>query len=221
MAETARGSSRRAVDVLVAVPDPALRAGVFAALPSPEFTVVAECETAAAAAAAAARDRADVSLVDVDLPGGGVAVAAAFAQLEPPMPVVLLARTVKYEQVVAALRSGATGLLLLSDLRCEQLADEVRAVARGEAALSRGFATAVVDLVRSGRTPFRALSAREAEVLALLREGLTTKQIAQRLGIEPPTVRRHVSSARRKLGAGDRRAALELLEHVHDRRGST
>lgn len=212
------GGGRGPVSVIVAAADAALRAGITAALPAPEFSLVAECQTATATAAAAARHRPDVCVVDVDVPGGGIGAAASLARLDAPPVVLLLARSAEHEQLLAALRAGAAGYLVLGDVGREQLADDVRALARGDAALSRTAVTALVVAIRSGGETGSELTRREAEVIALLRDGLATKQIAQRLAIDPTTVRRHLSSALHKLGAPDRRTALQLLANADERR---
>ena len=115
--------------------------------------------------------------------------------------------------------AGAAGYLLKSEPP-ERIAEFLRGVARGEAALSGAIARRLLDQVREGdgarrrasrtRSPAR-LSAREVEVLLLLDEHLGTDEIAKRLFISEHTVRSHVKSLLRKLGVSSRREALEPL----------
>jgi DNA-binding NarL/FixJ family response regulator len=119
--------------------------------------------------------------------------------------------------VVAAFTRGASGYLL-KGLSGERLASALRAALHGEPALSRALVPHLVDEIRRGSVRRIALpdgsvtlTAREWEVGELLREGQSTAEIAERLGVSPVTVRRHVSLLLRKLGAPSRKAAVETL----------
>jgi DNA-binding NarL/FixJ family response regulator len=122
--------------------------------------------------------------------------------------------------VTAALDAGAAGYLL-KDTTAARLPYAVRGVAEGEAALSRKLTARVLDEFR-GRAQRRRLplphqhgvdlTSREWEVLELMRQELSTAEIAKRLFVSPVTVRTHVAALLRKLNVPDRRAAIELLE---------
>jgi DNA-binding NarL/FixJ family response regulator len=132
--------------------------------------------------------------------------------------VVVLTASGTEENLLAAIRAGAAGYLLKSEPP-ERIVEFLRGVAHGEAALSGSVARRLLDQVRAGGGDASgdpdaiaaALSARELEVLLLLDEHLGTDQIAKRLYISEHTVRSHVKSLLRKLGASSRREALELL----------
>lgn len=194
------------------------RLGVRMALEEGGFNVVAEAVDARSAVAAALEHRPDLCLLDVYMPGGGISAAAELTEALPGMPIVMLSVSDTNDDLFDALRAGACGYLL-KDTDPQRLPFALRAVLDGEAPLPRVLtARLITEFRRHGRERRIAdadgdlvtLSERESEVLELLRTDLTTKQIANRLGISPVTVRRHVSEALRKLRVSDRGAALRL-----------
>jgi DNA-binding NarL/FixJ family response regulator len=123
-----------------------------------------------------------------------------------------------------ALRVGASGYLL-KDMDPERLPHAVRGVLDGEAALPRSMALRLIEQFRGrqrGRRirvadgPVVELTDREWEVLELMKDGLTTAEIAKRLFLSPVTVRRHISAILAKLRAPDRKAALRLVREQRD-----
>ena len=206
--------------VLVADDHAPTRAGVRDALGDDGFTVVAEAAGADAAVELALRERPDVCLLDIHMPGGGIAAAARITEELPEIVVVMLTVSREDEDLFAALRAGAAGYLL-KDMDPARLAPALRGVVAGEAAVPRTLVARVVEEFRSSerrpslplvRSRGARLTAREWEVLELLRERLTTGEIAHRLGLSAVTVRRHVSSILAKLRVPDRRAMARLLE---------
>ena len=206
--------------VLVADDHAPTRAGVRDALGDDGFAVVAEAAGADAAAELALRERPDVCLLDIHMPGGGIAAAARITEELPEIVVVMLTVSREDEDLFAALRAGAAGYLL-KDMDPARLAPALRGVVAGEAAVPRTLVARVVEEFRSSerrpslplvRSRGARLTAREWEVLELLRERLTTGEIAHRLGLSAVTVRRHVSSILAKLRVPDRRAMARLLE---------
>lgn len=182
------------------------------------FTVVAEASTVDDALALAVREDPDLCLVGMQLPGGGLAAVARIVKAVPATAVVVLAAEAADGDVVAALERGALGYLQ-EDLGDDDLAASLRAAARGEPALSRALVPLLVDHVRRGTrrrvvlpSGVVQLTAREWDVGELLRDGHPTREIAERLGLSPVTVRRHVALLLKKLGAPDRSAAVELLK---------
>jgi len=124
-----------------------------------------------------------------------------------------------HADLLDAIRAGAAGYLL-KDTDPERLAGALRGVLAGEAAIPRRLmAQLVKDLQTQGRHRSVVglkgsvdLTSREWEVLELMCEGLTAKQIAERLRLSPVTVRRHSSTIVRKLGARNRREAIAMVE---------
>ena len=204
--------------VLVGDEHEAARAGVRAVLEEDGFTVCGEASTASEAVELALAVRPDIALLDVELPGDGIAAARAMSGRAPGTYVVMLTAATEDADLFAALQAGAAGYLL-KGTDPARLSHALRGVLKGEAAIPR---TLVARLVAEfgGRSRRRValerggveLTAREWEVLELLRHGLTTAQAAERLRVSPVTVRRHVSTAVVKLGAADREAAVGMLE---------
>ena len=201
------------------------RAGVRRSLESDGFRVVAETSTARDAVASALAHRPDVCLLAVDMEGNGIAAAERISTALPETKIVMLTASDRDEDLFAALRAGAQGYLLKSTSP-ERLPHAVRGVLDGEAALPRGLTARLIreyrDRGRRRQLPFLVdgasveLTTREFEVLDRLRRGQPTAAIADQLRITEVTVRRHVSAILRKLGAPDRRTALELLARAED-----
>jgi DNA-binding NarL/FixJ family response regulator len=196
------------------------RVGVQASLEGRGFSVVAAVANADAAVEAALDARPDVCLLDVHMPGNGIAAAAEIGRDLPGVSIVMLTVSGDEEDLFAALKAGASGYLL-KDMDPGRLPDALRGVVAGESALPR---TLVARLVREFRAAERRpslpivrrrgarLTSREWEVLELLREQLPTSAIAERLGVSPVTVRRHVSSILAKLRVPDRHTMQRLLD---------
>lgn len=204
---------------------PALRRSVRAALEEAGFEVCAEVDTAGAAVAQACDQRPDVCLLDIHMPGNGISAAAQITARLPDTAVVMLTVSGNDVDLFDALRAGASGYLL-KDMDPARLPHALRGVLAGEAALPRTLVARVLDEFRERgrrrRLPLVGdrgvqLTSREWEILDLLREGLSTAEIAERLFVSKVTVRRHVSSILKKLQVPDRRSALQLLHERSER----
>ena len=217
------------VRVLVADQDLPTRAGVRHVLEQHGFEVCGEAADAASAVATALATRPDICLVEVDLPGDGLAAAAELSSRVPETVVVMLTASTDDSDLFAALRGGAMGYLL-KDMNSDRLAAALRGVLDGEAAVPRTLVARLIEEYRRRDRPRRLpigggdaaeLTEREWEVLGRMRDGLSTAEIAQELGVSPVTVRRHVSEMLRKLRVPDREAALRLAqEHSRQPRGA-
>ncbi len=189
-----------------------LRAGTRALLrEAADIEVVAETAHGAEALALAARLQPDVVLLDIKLPDmSGVDVARALRHDLPEIKVLILT-AYDYEQYVRTLFAiGVHGYLLKSDSGLELIA-AVRAVARGEQALSAEIRAHLARAtVRSGVAAAGTLSARECEVLTLVGQGARNKEIAQHLAIKTSTVETYISNAMAKLDVHSRSEALRV-----------
>lgn len=210
---------RGSIRALIADGDSATRAGVRMALQKAGIEVCAEVGTAKALVEAIPGAHPDVCLVDVNLPGGGIAAASEVRGRTPRPAVIMLAAEVDEEDFLAAMRIGTAGYLLKS-ISPARLPAVVRGVLRGEPAIPRALVAMLIEGLRrrgTGRhlmVPERSgvdLTSREWEVLDLMRDGLSTHEIAMRLLISDVTVRRHIGSVLKKLQVQTRAEALALL----------
>jgi len=219
--EKPRDASRpqkRGPSVVLADSEVATREGSRIALEAAGIAIAAEVESADEVVEAAAG--ADVCLISADLAGGGLRAAAAIAAERPGTSVILLTRAADDDELVEALRVGATGYIV-ADIAPAGLAEAVKAVVRGEVAIPRTLVGVLADRLRErvGRRhlalrdrPGVELTTREWEVLDLMCEGLSTREMAGRLLISEITVRRHISAVLKKLRVASRAAAVKLLQ---------
>jgi DNA-binding NarL/FixJ family response regulator len=208
--------------VLLAFNGSATWAGIRIALDEGAIDICGEVRHALNLAEDAASLDPDVCLIDVGLQGGALRSVAALIERNPGLAVILLTPEVDYEDFLTAMRVGAVGYLPMS-ISPERLPSVVRAVLRGELAVPRHLVRLLLDELRSRGSRRRLVLAalnhggidvtmREAEVLELLQDSLSTREIAERLGISEVTVRRHLSTALKKLNVQTRREALKLLQ---------
>jgi DNA-binding NarL/FixJ family response regulator len=151
--------------------------------------------------------RPDLVLLDIGMPGlNGLDVAGRLATLDSAIRVLILSMHTSEEYVVRALRSGCAGYLLKRSAVSE-LEVAVRAVARGETYLSPAVSKQVVDdyVGRTGGAtdPLEALTPRQREVLQLVAEGHTSKEIGERLSLSFKTVEAHRAQIMERLGLKD------------------
>jgi len=162
----------------------------------------------------------DVCLIDVDLRGNGLSATAELAARSPSVSVVLLTAAPSEGQFLDAIRAGAFGYVDIN-VAPAALGNIVEAVMKGEAAIPRALVPVLVDRYRARPTRRHLtfpngrgvdLTSREWEVLDSMREGLSTRAIAERLVISDVTVRRHIGSALKKLDVTSRADALRVLK---------
>ena len=164
-----------------------------------DFEVAAEASTGPQATDLYRQHRPDLVLMDLRMPGmNGVETTATILREFPAAKVVLLSTFDAEEDIYRGLQAGARGYLLKSTSR-DQLLEALRAVQRGERVLDPTVAGRLAE-----RMPRQALSARELEVVRLVVDGRTNKEIAQALSIAEVTVKVHVSHLFTKLGVSDR-----------------
>lgn len=198
---------------------PVARLAMRHALEREDVAVVGEEADAAGAVRAVQERRPDLCLLDARLPGA-IAAVRQLAASRPETLVLVLFESLADAALVEALRAGAAGCLR-KETGPDGLRRAVRATLDGEAPLPRAAARRVIEelrllanerRVRTANGSWTQLSRRESQVLELMRQRMTTGEIAERLGISDITVRRHVSGTMRRLGARDRDALLQLAD---------
>jgi two-component system, NarL family, response regulator LiaR len=177
----------------------------------PELEVVGEANNGAEALDQARALRPDVVLMDLLMPvmDGVTATAALRAEL-PDTEVIALTSVLEDAAVMGAMRAGAIGYLL-KDTEADELRRAIKAAAAGQVQLSPQAAARLLREVRAPESP-ETLTERETDVLRLLAQGQSNKQIAQTLTIGEKTVKTHVSNILAKLGVPSRtQAALHAV----------
>lgn len=192
------------IRVLIADDHRVLLGSLRALLERHGFIVVGEATTGEEAVALAAKVRPQVIVMDLEMPGtGGLAAAHRLRKTAPAAKVLILSAHEDEEQVLEALsEAGVAGYLVKSDAP-EELLNAVRTVHGGRRYVSPSVAPIVLGRLRNphpaGADAGPHLSKREREVMRLVGQGATSKDIAQRLGISPKTAQAHRENIKEKL----------------------
>jgi DNA-binding NarL/FixJ family response regulator len=208
----------RALRVLIADDHPPTRDDVRRALERAGLEVCAEAANAAEAVRAALETQPDICLLDINMPGRGMAAVWEISARLPSTKIVMLTVSEDERDLFAALQAGAASYLV-KDINLRRLPQALHDVHDGKAAIPRALVARMVTRFHGNEPRFRStvayggprLTSREWEVLAALGEGLSTRAIAQRLGVGQSGIRAHITSLVRKLGVANREEAVELL----------
>jgi DNA-binding NarL/FixJ family response regulator len=203
------------IRIMIVDDHPIWREGVERELTGRGYDVVATAGDAGTAVRIAAGARPDVVLMDLQLgDGSGVDATKQILQALPDTRVLVLSASAEHEDVLAAVKNGASGYLVKS-ASGDELDDAVRRTAQGDAVFSAGLAGLLLGEYRrlhDGPEPDApTLTARETEVLRLVARGLTARQIASRLTLSHRTVENHVQNTLRKLQLHNR---VELVRYA-------
>jgi two-component system nitrate/nitrite response regulator NarL len=194
------------------------REAVCEALEAHSCEVVAAVATGPAAVNAALELRPDVCLLDIHMPGSGIVAAAEITRALSDTAVVMLTASDEDDDLFAALRAGASGYLLKA-MELDRVGASLRAVLAGESVLPRWLLRRVAEHFEPAprrriplphRSRAAELTEREAQVLDLMGQGLSTEQMAQKMFVAPVTVRTHVAAILRKLQVKTRKEAVRL-----------
>jgi DNA-binding NarL/FixJ family response regulator len=206
--------------VLIVDDHPLTQEALASLLTQHGFEIVAQASSGDEAIKQAAKQQPDLVLLDLSMPGmSGLEALPEIRRVAPGSEVVVLTASGTEENLLRAIKGGASGYLLKTEPP-SRIVEFLRGVVNGEAALSGSIARRLLEQVREGRDHAvpdeisSLLSARELEVLLLLDEHLGTEEIAHRLFISEHTVRSHVKSLLHKLGVSSRRQALEALSRA-------
>jgi DNA-binding NarL/FixJ family response regulator len=186
-----------------------------------DIVVVGEASTAAEALARVPALRPDVAVLDVRLPDGdGVSVCRELRSRLPDLACLMLTSFADDEALFDAIMAGASGYVL-KQIRGSDLIGAVRTVAQGGSLLDPRTTAQVMERLRSGHPEqpdaLKELTDREREILELIGEGLTNRQIGERLHLAEKTIKNYVSSMLAKLGLESRtQAAIFSLKHQQD-----
>lgn len=185
----------------------------------PDLTVIGEAGTAASALARIPALKPDVAVLDIRLPDGdGVSVCRDLRSKMPQLACLMLTSFSDDEALFDAIMAGAAGYVL-KQIHGTDLVGAIRTIASGQSLLDPEAASRVMRRMRDQATatdPLAGLTDQERRILALIGEGLTNRQIGDRLFLAEKTVKNYVSALFAKLGMQRRAQAAAYAAHVFD-----
>ena len=189
----------------------------------PDITVVGEAATVEQALIRVPALRPQVAVLDVRLPDGdGVTVCRELRSQMPELACLMLTSFDDEEALLDSIMAGASGYVL-KQIKGSDLVSAVRTVAAGQSLLDPSATARLMARLRQGQEPepepdaLPGLTDREREILALIGEGLTNRQIGQRLFLAEKTVKNHISRLLAKLGVERRIQAAVIATQAQDR----
>ncbi len=199
------------IRVLVADDHPMFRAGVVSSLAAhSDFEVVGEGSSAEEAVRLAELHRPDVCLLDIAMPGGGLVAAREISASLPATRVVMLTVSEDEDDLLAAMKAGASGYVL-KGAAASELMNVLKMVNAGEVYVAPGLAWGLLrEMSKPRSAPLDELSTREREVLELVAAGLSNQEIGDRLGLAEKTIKHYMTSILGKLRVRSRVEAALL-----------
>jgi two-component system, NarL family, response regulator DevR len=185
-----------------------------------DFEIVGEASTATEAIARIPVTHPDVAIIDMRLPdGNGVEVCREVRSTDPTIQCLILTSFADDEALFDSIMAGAAGYLL-KQIKSTDLVDAVRRVASGQSLLDPEVTAKVLDRIRTGPQQdarLARLSEQERKILDLIAEGLTNRQIAERMFLAEKTVKNYVSNVLAKLGMERRTEAAVFATQLRER----
>jgi len=190
------------IEILVVDDHPLFRQGVVNSLAlDPGFSVVAETDSGEEALALARKLLPNVVLLDISMPGwNGIVTAERIAMACPATVIVMLTGSDDKDKLLAALKAGARAYVL-KGVSAKELAAVVRAAVAGEVYVSPSIAAEMLVSLTQGKAPdpLQELTDREREILALIGNGLTNREIGERVFLSEKTIKHYVTNILQKL----------------------
>ncbi|MCL6668034.1 MULTISPECIES: response regulator [Streptomyces] len=224
MADSRRPGPEEPIRVFLLDDHEVVRRGVHDLLnDEPDISVVGEAATAEQALVRVPALRPDVAVLDVRLPDGdGVSVCRELRSRMPELSCLMLTSFDDEEALLDSIMAGASGYVL-KQIQGSDLVSAVRTVASGQSLLDPSATTRLMARLRHDQRQeeepdaLPGLTDREREILALIGEGLTNRQIGQRLFLAEKTVKNHISRLLAKLGVERRIQAAVIATQAQDR----
>ncbi|GGL11486.1 response regulator [Streptomyces flaveus] len=225
MADSERPGPDNPIRVFLLDDHEVVRRGVHDLLnDEPDITVIGEAANVEQALVRVPALRPQVAVLDVRLPDGdGVTVCRELRSQMPELACLMLTSFDDEEALLDSIMAGASGYVL-KQIQGSDLVSAVRTVARGQSLLDPSATAKLMARLRQGQEPepepdaLPGLTDREREILALIGEGLTNRQIGQRLYLAEKTVKNHISRLLAKLGVERRIQAAVIATQAQDRR---
>lgn len=197
---------------------PLYRSGVVRTLlDDGRFEVVGEGADAAAALELAKTWKPALMLLDISMPGGGVDAARAIAAQAPGVNIAMLTASETDADIMGALEAGAKGYIL-KGVGAEELAGVAAGVAAGESYVSPGLAARLLMGMKGKgaavASPLAGLTAREEEILRLVADGLSNKEVGRKLALQEKTVKHYMTIVLQKLQVRNRTEAAVLAKET-------
>ena len=186
------------------------------------FEIVGEGATAQDAERIASTMQPDILLLDISMPGGGLSAVASILAAHPAQRIVMLTVSETNADVTTALNAGVQGYIL-KGVGSRALADILRNVAAGEGYLTPTLSARLLSDLQSPQAAngvadrLRQLTERQTEILRLVAEGLSNKEVALRLELQEKTVKHHMTGVLSKLNVRNRTEAALMVREFRDR----
>ena len=205
------------IKIYIADDYPVLRDGIKAVFASqPDFSVVGEAGDGIEALEGIAKLKPDIVIMDITMPRlNGITATKRIAEEHPDIKVIILSMHTDIHNAIDAFRAGARGYVL-KDSPPEDILDAVRKVSGGakyaSPVVAEGLLDGFVEIIKKNQTddPFDSLSQREREVLRMIADGATSKEVAEKLFVSVSTIKSHRNSIMKKLRVNDMAGLIKI-----------